>query len=69
MMVLRESESAYEQHKASRGVIKDYSLKHKVTIEWDFSDDSVRDQIFKLTVGENTVVLDAEEMMRYLRWV
>jgi len=67
--VLSEGESAVSQHKMSRGVLKDYSLKHQVSVEYDMNEDSIRDRIFKLKVDDYTVVLDWEEMMRIGRFI
>lgn len=69
MDVLREMDSAKEQHKKSRATLKDYSLQHRVTMEWDLNEDSKKDLMFKLTVGGNTVILDWEEFQRYGRWI
>ena len=69
MSVLREGDAARTQHKKKGGVIKDYSQKHRITVEWDLNEDAIRDKMFRLNVGGNEVIVDAEEMMRYLRWV
>ena len=69
MSVLREGDSAYEQHKNVSGVVKDYGLKHLVRLSWDMSDDSIRDRMILLSVGDNQVILDSEELRRLLRWV
>lgn len=67
--ILREGNSATSQHKMSRGVLKDYSLKHRVTIEYDMSPESERDRIFKLKVDDYSVLLDYEELMRIGRFI
>lgn len=69
MSVLREGDSAYEQHKSVSGVIKDYSLKHIVRVEWDLSPDAIRDRICRITIGDNVAIVDSEELRRLLRWV
>jgi hypothetical protein len=69
MSVLREGASTRETHDAKRGTIRDYSLKHRITIEWDLNDDAKRDQICRLTIDDYDVLIDAEELMRYVRWV
>lgn len=66
---LKESESATSQSRSSRGALKDYSLKHKVTMEYDMNEDSIRDRMFVLRVDDYSVVLDWEEMMRIGRFV
>lgn len=69
MSVLREGGSTKQTFEAKRGSLKDYSLHHRVTVEWDLNEDSKRDQIFKLKVDDYEVLIDAEELMRYIRWV
>lgn len=66
---LREGESATSQHRSSRGVLKDYSLKHQVSMEYDMNDDSERDRVFILKVDDYSVVLDYEELMRIGRFI
>mgnify|MGYP003655288141 CR=1 FL=1 len=66
---LKESESATSQSRSKRGSLKDYSLKHKVSMEYDMNDDSIRDRIFVLKIDDLSVVLDWEEMSRIGRFV
>lgn len=66
---LRENDSAFDQHKATRADIKDFSLKHKVWVEWDMTQDSRDDRMVRLHVGDNVVLVDAEELMRAVRFV
>jgi hypothetical protein len=67
--ILREGEAATSQHKMSRGVLKDYSLKHSVSMEYNMSPESERDRIFILKVDDYKVLLDWEEMMRIGRFI
>ena len=67
--VLREGASAYDQHRSTRGPLKDYSLQHRVSMEWDLTPDSKRDRIFRLVVGDTSVLRDWDEMQRLGRWV
>lgn len=69
MSVMREQDSAREQHKMTRGSLRDHSGSHKVEVFWDLSAECIKDQIFKLTVDDYEVLLDAEQVKRYLRWV
>lgn len=41
----------------------------RVVIEWDLNADAIRDQVFRLTVGDEHVYLSAVEIQKYLRWV
>jgi hypothetical protein len=66
---LREADSAIKQHKSNSGVLRDLSLKHKVKMFWDLSEEAKTDQIFKLQIDDYVVYLDAEQILRYLRWV
>jgi hypothetical protein len=69
MTVLREQDSPREQHKQTRGVVRDLSGKHKVEIFWDLSEECKKDMIFKMSIGDNEALLDAEQVKRLLRWV
>lgn len=69
MSVVREAASATAQHEARRGVVRDYSLMHRVEISWDLNDDAMRDKMFRLKVDNIEVILDSEEVLRLLRWV
>lgn len=69
MGVIRDTFSAVEQKKLPYTQLKDYSLSHRVTMEWDLNDDATRERIFKLTVGDNVVLLDWEEMMKAGRFI
>lgn len=66
---LREGASAVTQHKSNRGVLKDYSLKHRVSIEYDLNEDSVRDRMFLLKIDDYTVLIDYEEFLRIGRFI
>lgn len=69
MSVVREMDDAKTQSKKSFGILKDYSLQHRVTMQWDLNDDAKRDMMFKLTIDDKEVILDWEEMQRYGRWI
>lgn len=69
MMVLRENDSAIVQHGADRGVLKDYSMKHIVEVQWNLNPEAIRDQMFIMKIDGVEVILDAEEVMRMVRWV
>jgi hypothetical protein len=65
---LLESDSAFAQHKANKAYIKDYSLKHKVSVEWDLSQDAIDDRICIMRIGNNSVIIDVEELMKAVRF-
>lgn len=69
MVKLRETEGAKSQHDKPMARIKDYSLKHPVTIYWDMNDEAKRDQMFIIQVGENKAVIDWEELQRACRFI
>lgn len=69
MSILREGGSTKQTHDDKRGSLRDYSLKHRVMVEWDLNTDAQRDQIFRLRIDDIEVLLDAEELMRYIRWI
>lgn len=69
MSVLREGAKAKDQRESRHASIRDYSLHHRVTISWDLNEDAIKDQMFRMTIDDKVVILDAEEVMRQLRWV
>lgn len=70
MSVLREGDSIREQVKApAKGVLRDYSLNHRVEMRWDLNEEANRDRIFELKIDDYTVLLDYEEFLRYGRLI
>lgn len=75
MSVLREGASTRDTFERPRQVLRDYSLKYRAVVEWDLNEEAERDRIFKLSIsGENItgtvdLLIDAEELMRSIRWV
>jgi hypothetical protein len=69
MSIMREADSARTQSKQTSGVLRDYSLRHRVEMRWDLNDDAKRDQIFELKVDGLTVLLDWEQVARLGRWI
>lgn len=69
MTVLREGDETRVQQAQRMGNLKDYSLKHRVTLHWDLNEEAKRDLMVKLVIDDVEVILDAEDLMRYLRWV
>lgn len=69
MSVMREADSALVQHKQTRGVLRDYAVRHRVEMRWDLNEEAIRDQIFELKIDNYTVLLDWEEMQRLGRWI
>lgn len=67
--LLRENPSATSQHRSSRGVLKDYSLKHRVSMEYDMNKDSERDRMFVLKIDDYSAIIDYEELMRIGRFI
>lgn len=69
MSVIREGDRTGVQKELKHGSLRDYSLQHRVEIQWDLNPEAERDMMFRLIVDDYEVILDAEEMQRYLRWV
>lgn len=69
MSALRETDETRVQRGQRVGNLKDYTLGHRVSIAWDLNDEAKRDLMVKLTVDDDIeIILDSEELMRYLRW-
>lgn len=69
MSVMRESDNTRNQHEATHYQLRDYSLKHRVHIYRDLNEEANRDMVFRLVVDDYEVLLDAEQVMRAVRWV
>lgn len=69
MSVIREGDQTRTQKEKAHASVRDYSLQHRVEVQWDLNDEAIRDQMFRLKIDDYEVILDAEELMRYLRWV
>jgi hypothetical protein len=69
MSIMREADRAQVQAKTCKASLRDYSLSHRVTMYWDLNDEAVKDQIFRLKIDDVEVLIDKEELLRYLRWV
>lgn len=69
MSVVREMDQTKVQRDKRRGVLKDYSLQHRVELRWDLNDEAIRDQMFRLIIDDYEVIIDLEELLRYTRWM
>lgn len=69
MSIYREGDQVKTQRDKRHGELRDYSMQHSVHVYWDLNDDAIRDQIIKLRIDDYEVILDAEQLQRYLRWV
>lgn len=69
MSVYREADIAKTQRDKRHGELRDLSMQHKVHIYWDLNDAAIQDQIFVLQIDDYKVMLDSEQLQRYLRWV
>ncbi len=69
IVALRETQWAKSQAQHPYASVKDYSLKHKVTIKWDMNDQAKRDQMFVIRIGDTEALLDWEEFQRAARFI
>lgn len=69
MSVLREADVAKTQRDRKHGVVRDYSVNHRIEVFWDISPDAIRDRMCILKFDGQEAIIDAEELMRLLRWV
>lgn len=55
------------------GRLRDYNGKKAVWMDWRMDKEYENDQLFKMVIGSGndkvTIVLDAEEVRKHLRWV
>lgn len=69
MDVLDETRGAKQQVNLPYAFLKDYSLKHRVKMEWDLNKDAKRDMMFKLKIDDYEVILDWEEVLKAGRFI
>jgi len=69
MSVLRENDNVREQRDRTHYDIRDLTLQHRVKLYRNLNEEADRDLIFKLTVDDYEVILDAEQVRRALRWL
>lgn len=58
-----------EERDIAYGRVSDHLHNKSVELFWDLSPEAKQNQLFRLKVGREEVVLDAEQFMKYLRWV
>lgn len=51
------------------GQLRDYHKGKKVYVAWDFNEDATKDGVVCIMVGRETVYVDVQQLMKYLRWV
>lgn len=67
--VLLETNGVMKQRTTPRADLKDYSLAHQVSIEWDMSHDSKQERMFIFRIDDYEVVLDYEEFRKASRFI
>lgn len=68
LTILREGDTAKKQRDRGFGELRDYSMKHQVSMHWDLNPEAIRDQIFELRIDDISVLLDSEQVQRLARW-
>lgn len=66
---LLETNGVMKQRTTPRADLKDYSLAHQVSIEWDMSKESERERMFILRIDDYEVILDYEEFRKASRFI
>jgi len=70
MVLLKEQDAPRDQSELSISTVRDSTHQHRVDIMWNINEDTKKDRMFKLTIDDDIeVILDAEQVMRILRWV
>lgn len=46
-----------------------FGTKHTVTMQWGMNEETERDQIIILKIGDKEAWLSKEDMYRFMRWV
>lgn len=66
---LQETNGVMKQRETPHAELKDYSLQHQVSIEWDLSKEAERERVFLLRVDDYEVLLDYEEFRKASRFI
>jgi len=66
---LDETNSAIKQRQIPHAELKDYSLTHQVSMEWEMSAEANRERMFILRVDDYEVILDYEELRKAARFI
>ena len=67
--ILDETNGVIKQRTTPHAELKDYSLSHDVSIEWEFSQEADRERMFILRVDDYEVILDYEEFLKAGRFI
>lgn len=51
------------------GKVRDYKNGKDVHVIWDFHPDATRDSMVMLKIGKEEVIIDSEQLFKFLRWV
>lgn len=65
----RTLDRAKEERDLAYGRVRDYYGNKKVELFWNLDADAIENKLFRLKIGKEEVILDAEEVMKFLRWV
>lgn len=74
---LYEKDEAYKRTisntKAERDLgyarLFDFKNRKRVEMFWHFNGEASQDGVFKLRVGDEEVLLDSEQVRKFLRWI
>jgi hypothetical protein len=68
----KQNKSVWDVEKerdAGGAYLHNFGSTGAVSVEWGMNEDTTRDQIFKIKIGDREALLNTEEVMRFLRWV
>lgn len=63
---IRDTTSERDRHWAR---LHSFGGQGDIVMAWDLNEQSIRDQIFMIKVGNQTTYLSAVEIQKYLRWI
>lgn len=65
----RTSKDTIEERDLGYGRLLDYKGSAKVELFWDFNEAMKQDKLVLLKIDGKEVILDTEELTKYIRWV
>lgn len=64
---LRNKPNVQDLIKEGVGYLTDMSGKHQIRLDWELNEQAVKDHVFKMTIDDQEVYIDLEELLFYTR--
>lgn len=65
----RTVKNTIEERDKKYARLHSFGGKTNVEMFWDLGPEAIRDQVFRIRVGDQAAIISAVELQKYLRWV